>query len=112
MIHELEGLHLPYWFSKTDEAEMERHNKDYYVLDDVERLFLKYFMISTKEGEGVFMSGKEIMRELEKHSRKTFDCHRVNSCGIVKKIRISTRLTRISLLLMRNLLHLLKSDAY
>ena len=81
VIHELEDLHLPHWFSKEDEAEMEQHNKDYYVLDDVEQLFLKYFTIPQNEGEGVFMSGKEIMRELEKHSKKTMEGVTPNSFG-------------------------------
>lgn len=81
VIHELESLHLPHWFSKADEAEMERHNKDYYVLDDVERLFMRYFAIPSKEGEGVFMSGKDIIRELEKHSKKTMEGVTPNSFG-------------------------------
>lgn len=71
VLHEIENEGQPHWFSKDDEAEMERHNKDYYVLTDVERLFLRYFSIPEKEGEGAFMSGAEIMRELEKHSQKT-----------------------------------------
>lgn len=71
VLHEIENEGQPHWFSKDDEAEMERHNKDYYVLTDVERLFLRYFSIPENEGEGAFMSGAEIMRELEKHSQKT-----------------------------------------
>lgn len=71
VLDEIERQKLPHWFSKDDEAEMEAHNKDYYVLTDVERLFLRYFSIPEKEGEGEFMSGTEIMRELEKHSHKT-----------------------------------------
>ena len=71
VLYEIEELRLPHWFSKEDEAEMERQNKDYYVLTDVERLFLQYFTVPENEDEGQFMSGPEIMRELEKHSRKT-----------------------------------------
>lgn len=81
VLHEVEDLHLPHWFSKEDEAEMERHNKDYYVLDDVERLFLQYFTIPKQDGEGVFMSGAEIIRELGKHSRKTMEGVTTNSFG-------------------------------
>jgi len=81
VLHEVENLHLPHWFSKEDEAEMERHNKDYYVLDDVERLFLQYFTIPKQDGEGVFMSGAEIIRELGKHSRKTMEGVTTNSFG-------------------------------
>ncbi len=71
VLYEIEELRLPHWFSKEDEAEMERQNKDYYVLTDVERLFLQYFTVPENEDEGQFMSGPEIMRELEKHSQKT-----------------------------------------
>ena len=81
VLHEIEDLKLPHWFSKEDEAEMERHNKDYYVLTDVERLFLRYFSIPEKEGEGSFMSGPEIMRELEKHSQKTMAGVTANAFG-------------------------------
>ena len=68
-------------FSKDDEAEMEKHNKDYYVLTDVERLFLRYFSIPEREGEGAFMSGPEIMQELEKHSQKTMAGVTANAFG-------------------------------
>ena len=81
VLHEIEDEKLPHWFSKDDEAEMEKHNKDYYVLTDVERLFLRYFSIPEKEGEGVFMSGPEIMRELEKHSQKTMAGVTANAFG-------------------------------
>ena len=81
VLHEIENEKLPHWFSKDDEAEMEKHNKDYYVLTDVERLFLRYFSIPEKEGEGVFMSGPEIMRELEKHSQKTMASVTANAFG-------------------------------
>ena len=81
VLHEIENEKLPHWFSKDDEAEMEKHNKDYYVLTDVERLFLRYFSIPEKEGEGVFMSGPEIMRELEKHSQKTMAGVTANAFG-------------------------------
>ena len=81
VLHEIENEKLLHWFSKDDEAEMEKHNKDYYVLTDVERLFLRYFSIPEKEGEGVFMSGPEIMRELEKHSQKTMAGVTANAFG-------------------------------
>jgi predicted P-loop ATPase len=81
VLHEVEEQHLPYWFSKDDEAEMELHNKDYYVLNDVERLFLQYFSIPKREGEGVFMSGAEMIRELGKHSRKVMEGVTANSFG-------------------------------
>ena len=81
VLHEIENERLPHWFSKDDEAEMEKHNKDYYVLTDVERLFLRYFSIPEKEGEGAFMSGPEIMRELEKHSQKTMAGVTANAFG-------------------------------
>ena len=81
VLHEIENERLPHWFSKDDEAEMEKHNKDYYVLTDVERLFLRYFSIPDKEGEGAFMSGPEIMRELEKHSQKTMAGVTANAFG-------------------------------
>ena len=87
VMHEVEELHLPYWFSKEDEAEMERHNKDYYVLNDVERLFLQHFTIPKQVGEGTFMSGAEIIRELGKYSRKTMEGVTANSFG-----RLMTRL--------------------
>ncbi len=87
VIYEVEELHLPHWFSKDDEAEMERHNKDYYVLSDVEQLFLEYFTIPQQDGEGVFMSGSEIIRELSKHSSKTMGGITTNSFG-----RMMTRL--------------------
>ena len=81
VLHEIETQKLPHWFSKEDEAEMEKHNKDYYVLTDVEKLFLRYFIIPEKEGEGAFMSGPEIMRELEKHSQKTMAGVTANAFG-------------------------------
>ena len=81
VLHEIENEKLPHWFSKEEEAEMEKHNKDYYVLTDVERLFLRYFIIPDKEGEGSFMSGPEIMRELEKHSQKTMAGVTANAFG-------------------------------
>ena len=81
VLHEIENEKLPHWFSKEDEAEMEKHNKDYYVLTDVERLFLCYFSIPEKEDEGAFMSGPEIMRELEKHSQKTMAGVTANAFG-------------------------------
>ena len=81
VLHEIEHEKLPHWFSKEDEAEMEKHNRDYYVLTDVERLFLRYFSIPEKEGEGSFMSGPEIMRELEKHSQKTMAGVTANAFG-------------------------------
>lgn len=87
VIHEVEELHLPHWFSKEDEAEMEHHNKDFYVLNDVERLFFQYFSIPQQEGEGVFMSGNDIIRELGKHSWKTMEGVTTNSFG-----RMMTRL--------------------
>jgi len=51
------------------------------VLTDVERLFLRYFSIPEKEGEGSFMSGTEIMSELEKHSHKTMAGVTANAFG-------------------------------
>ena len=81
VLHEIEDEKLPHWFSKDDEAEMEKHNKDYYVLTDVERLFLRYFSIPEREGEGAFMSGPEIMQELEKHSQKTMAGVTANAFG-------------------------------
>ena len=81
VLHEIEDEKLPHWFSKDDEAEMEKHNKDYYVLTDVERLFLRYFSIPEREGEGTFMSGPEIMQELEKHSQKTMAGVTANAFG-------------------------------
>ena len=81
VLHEIENEKLPHWFSKEDEAEMEKHNKDYYVLTDVERLFLRYFSIPEKEDDGAFMSGPEIMRELEKHSQKTMAGVTANAFG-------------------------------
>jgi predicted P-loop ATPase len=87
VLHEVEEQHLPYWFSKEDEAEMERHNKDYYVLNDVEQLFLQHFTIPKHQGEGTFMSGSEIIRELGKYSRKTMKGVTTNSFG-----RMMTRL--------------------
>jgi predicted P-loop ATPase len=81
VLHEVEELHLPHWFSKEEEAEMERHNKEYYVLDDVERLFLQHFTIPQQEGEGVFMSGAEMIRELSKHAKKTMERVTTNSFG-------------------------------
>ena len=81
VLYEIEDEKLPHWFSKDDEAEMEKHNKDYYVLTDVERLFLRYFSIPEREGEGAFMSGPEIMRELEKHSQKTMAGVTANAFG-------------------------------
>jgi predicted P-loop ATPase len=87
VLYEVEELHQPYWFSKEDEAEMERHNKDYYVLNDVERLFLQHFTIPKHKGEGTFMSGAEIIRELGKYSRKTMEGVSTNSFG-----RMMTRL--------------------
>ena len=81
VLHEVEDQHLPHWFSKEDEAEMERHNRDYYVLSDVERLFLEHFTIPKREGEGEFMSGADIIRELRKHSRKTMEGVTTNSFG-------------------------------
>ena len=81
VLHEIENEKLPHWFSKDDEAEMEKHNKDYYVLTDVERLFLRYFSIPEREGEGAFMSGPEIMQELERHSQKTMAGVTANAFG-------------------------------
>ena len=81
VLHEIENEKLPHWFSKDDEVEMEKHNKDYYVLTDVERLFLRYFSIPEREGEGAFMSGPEIMQELEKHSQKTMAGVTANAFG-------------------------------
>lgn len=81
VLHEIEHEKLPHWFSKEDEAEMEKHNREYYVLTDVERLFLRYFSIPEKEGDGLFMSGPEIMRELEKHSQKTMTGVTANAFG-------------------------------
>ena len=81
VLHEIENEKLPHWFSKDDEAEMEKYNKDYYVLTDVERLFLRYFSIPEREGEGAFMSGPEIMQELEKHSQKTMAGVTANAFG-------------------------------
>lgn len=81
LLHEVEEQHLPYWFTKEEEAEMERHNKEYYVLDAVERLFLQYFTIPEQEDEGVFMSGAEMIRELSKHSKKTMEHVTTNSFG-------------------------------
>lgn len=81
VLHEVEVLGLPHWFSKEDEAEMERHNRDYYVLNDAERLFLRYFSIPEQEGDGVFMTGAELIRELMKHSRKTMEGVTANAFG-------------------------------
>ena len=81
VLHEIENEKLPHWFSKDDEVEMEKHNKDYYVLTDVERLFLRYFSIPEREGDGAFMSGPEIMQELEKHSQKTMAGVTANAFG-------------------------------
>ncbi len=87
VLYELEVEHKPHWFSKDDEAEMERHNQEYYVPDEVECLFRQHFTIPTDEGEGVFMSGRAIMRELEKDSRKVMAGVTPNAFG-----RLMTRL--------------------
>ena len=87
VLHEVEALHLPYWFSKEDEAEMERNHKDYYVLNAVEQLFLQHFTIPKRKEEGTFMSGAEIIRELGKYSKKTMEGVTTNSFG-----RMMTRL--------------------
>lgn len=73
LLYEIEVLHLPHWFSKEDEAEMERRNKSYYVLNDVERLFLQHFSIPKNRKEGKYMEGRDVMRELTKLSRKTME---------------------------------------
>jgi hypothetical protein len=81
VLHEVEVDHLQHWFSKSDEAEMEAHNKDYYVLNDVERLFLSHFSIPEHDDDGVYMSGQDLMRELCKISRKTMEGVTPNAFG-------------------------------
>lgn len=81
VLHEIEVVKLPHWFSKEDEAEMERMNRRYYVLNEMEKLFLKYFQVPEREGEGCFMSGPDIIGELRKHSQKTMEGVTTNGFG-------------------------------
>lgn len=81
VMHEVEVEHLPHWFSKEDEAEMERQNRRYYVLNDMEQLFLRYYRIPGKDEKGQFMTGAEIIKELTKHSQKTMASMTTNAFG-------------------------------
>lgn len=81
VMHEVEVEHLPHWFSKDDEAEMERQNQRYYVLSDVEQLFMRYFRTPDENEQGQFMTGAEIIRELAKHSPKTMAGVTTNAFG-------------------------------
>jgi len=81
LIDEVERQHLPHYFSKEDEAEMERVNRQYYVTNEVEQLFLTYYAVPTEKSQGVYMDGRDLVRELTKLSRKTMTGVTLNQFG-------------------------------
>ncbi len=81
LLDEVERQHLPHYFSKEDEAEMERVNRKYYVTNEVEQLFLTYYTVPTDGSQGVYMEGRELIRELTKLSRKTMTGVTLNQFG-------------------------------
>ncbi|MBQ8158619.1 MAG: DUF3874 domain-containing protein [Prevotella sp.] len=81
LLDEVERQHLPHYFSKEDEAEIERRNRRYYVVNEVERLFLAHFSIPKAKGDGIYMDGNELIRKLTKHSRKTMEGVTPNQFG-------------------------------
>lgn len=59
----------PYFFSKDDEREMEKHNRRYQRLSPVEQLLTKFFR-QAAEGEGCWkLSAEDIIRELSSHNQ-------------------------------------------
>ena len=81
LLDEIERQHLPHWFSKADEQEMERRNRRYYVENDVERLFLTHFAVPATEEEGTFVDSSELMKLLTNLSRKTMAGVTPNALG-------------------------------
>ena len=59
----------PYFFSKDDERELEKHNRRYQRLSPVEQLLTKFFR-QAAEGEGCWkLSAEDIIRELSSHNQ-------------------------------------------
>lgn len=81
LIDEVERQRLQHYFSKEDEAEMERVNRQYYVTNEVEQLFLTYYAVPTERSQGVYMEGRDLIRELTKLSRKTMTGVTLNQFG-------------------------------
>ena len=81
LIDEVERQHLPHYFTKDEEAEMEHQNRRYYVENPVERLFLSHFAVPEKPEEGQLVEGRELMRTLSRFSAKTMEGVTPNQFG-------------------------------
>ena len=81
LIDEVERQHLPHYFTKDEEAEMERQNRRYYVENPVERLFLAHFAVPEKPGDGQLVEGRELMNRLKGYSAKTMEGVTPNQFG-------------------------------
>ena len=81
LLDEVERQHLPHWFSKTEEGEMERRNRRYYVENDVERLFLANYALPKSKDDGIYIEGSELMRRLSALSKKTMEGVTQNAFG-------------------------------
>lgn len=81
LLDEVERQHLPHYFTKDDETEMEQQNRRYYVENAVERLFLSHFAVPTKQGEGQLVECRELMQQLSRLSAKTMEGVTSNQFG-------------------------------
>ena len=81
LIDEVERQHLPHYFTKDEEAEMERQNRRYYVENAVERLFLNNFAVPHDKEEGTFVECRELMKVLSERSPKTMEGVTANQFG-------------------------------
>ena len=56
----------PYFFSKSDEKEMEQHNQPYYVKNELETAITRYYHKLTEGEEGLKMSAETMLEKLRK----------------------------------------------
>ena len=78
LLHEIEQGE-PYYFSKTEEREMQAHNQPYYVKTDLERILTSRYRI-LKTGEEAFkLSASTIMGKLKEQKVKGIEQLSLNS---------------------------------
>ncbi len=69
LIHEVEAGE-PYFFTKDDEREMEKHNRPYRVKTPVEELVTKFFRQAADDESALRLGAGDIIRELASHNQK------------------------------------------
>lgn len=63
----------PYFFSKSEEQEIQQHNRVYYVKNDLENCITKYYTLASSTEEGVQLSAQTILSNLKNKHIKGID---------------------------------------